>query len=85
VWYKHRDNYFLPTYAELISMGLVRAANTVYESVVFSSIVYWMIGYARDAGEKATPPVGASVWQLYSQQQGPLQSSFTSSEREWWH
>jgi hypothetical protein len=36
-------------------MGLVRAANTVYESVVFSSIVYWMIGYARDAGETATP------------------------------
>jgi hypothetical protein len=39
VWYKHRDNYFLPTYAELSSMALVRAANTVYESVVFSSIV----------------------------------------------
>lgn len=39
VWYKHRDNYFLPTYAELTSMALVRAANTVYESVVFSSIV----------------------------------------------
>jgi hypothetical protein len=55
VWYKHRDNFFLPTYAEVISMGLVRAANTVYESVVFSSIVYWMIGYARDAGETATP------------------------------
>jgi hypothetical protein len=39
VWYKHRDNYFLPTYAELTSMALVRAANIVYESVVFSSIV----------------------------------------------
>jgi hypothetical protein len=39
VWYKHRDNYFLPTYAELTSMAFVRAANTVYESVVFSSIV----------------------------------------------
>lgn len=39
VWYKHRDNLFLPAYAELSSMALVRAANTVYESVVFSSIV----------------------------------------------
>jgi len=39
VWYKHRDNYFLPTYAELTSMAIVRAANTAYESVIFSSIV----------------------------------------------
>jgi hypothetical protein len=39
VWYKHRDNYFLPTYAELMSMALVRAVNTVYESIFFSSIV----------------------------------------------
>lgn len=50
VWYKHRDNFFLPTYAELTSMALVRTGNTFYESIVFSSIVYWMIGYSRDAG-----------------------------------
>lgn len=50
VWYKHLDNFFLPTYAELTSMALVRAGNTFYESILFSSIVYWMIGYSRDAG-----------------------------------
>lgn len=50
MWYKHRNNYFLPTYAELTSMALVCAGNTFYDSIVFSSIVYWMIGYSQDAG-----------------------------------
>jgi len=40
----------MPTYAEALSMVLVRALNTALESVLFSSIVYWMIGYYREAG-----------------------------------
>jgi hypothetical protein len=51
VWYKHRDNLFLPTFAETTSLILVRAVNTAFESVLFTSIVYWMIGYTRTAGE----------------------------------
>lgn len=50
VWYKHRNNLFLPASAEAISMACVRALNTVWESVIFSSIVYWMVGYVREPG-----------------------------------
>lgn len=51
VWYKVRNNYQLPTYAEATSMFIVRAANAAFECIIFSSIVYWMIGYSHDAGE----------------------------------
>lgn len=50
VWYKHRDNLFLPTYAETASMATVRAINTAVESIIFTNIVYWMIGYTATAG-----------------------------------
>jgi hypothetical protein len=50
VWYKHRNNLFLPTYAETTSMALVRAVNTAVESILFTNIVYWMMGYTRTAG-----------------------------------
>jgi hypothetical protein len=50
VWYKHRNNLFLPTYAETTSMALVRAFNTAVESILFTNIVYWMMGYTRTAG-----------------------------------
>ncbi|WIA20601.1 hypothetical protein OEZ85_004985 [Tetradesmus obliquus] len=50
VWYKHRNNLFLPTYAETTSMALVRAVSTATESILFTNIVYWMMGYTRTAG-----------------------------------
>lgn len=50
VWYKHRDNLFLPTYAETASMAIVRAVNTAFESIIFTNIVYWMIGYTATPG-----------------------------------
>lgn len=51
VWYKHRDNLFLPTYSETLGLAAVRAFNTVAESVAFSIIVYFMCNYYRDAGK----------------------------------
>ena len=51
VWYKHRDNLFLPTYAEVASMGVVRAFNSALECIYVSCIVYWMVNYTREAGE----------------------------------
>jgi hypothetical protein len=50
VWYKHRDNLFMQTSAELLSMVLVRAFNTAIEVIYFGCIVYFMVGYVREAG-----------------------------------
>jgi hypothetical protein len=50
VWYKHRDNLFMPAGAELLSMLLVRAFNTALEVIYFGLIVFFMVGYTRTAG-----------------------------------
>lgn len=59
VWYKHRNNLFLPTYAETTSMALVRAVSTATESILFTNIVYWMMGYTRTAGVLTQVPAAA--------------------------
>ena len=54
VWYKHRDNLFMQTSAELLSMVLVRSFNTAMECMYFGCIVYFMVGYVYEAGGCST-------------------------------
>ncbi len=46
-----RDNYLLPAYAEAIAMACVRSLNTAWETLIFGTLVYWMIGYTASAGK----------------------------------
>jgi hypothetical protein len=62
VWYKHRDNLFMPAAAELLSMLLVRAFNTALEVVYFGCIVFFMVGYTRTAGGLGGGTGGSCVW-----------------------
>ena len=41
-WYKHRDNLFIPAYAQGLAIAIVQIPISVLESVIFSLIMYFM-------------------------------------------
>jgi len=46
VWFKHRDARFYPAWIHGLAMSLSQVPITILEVVVFSSIVYFMMGFA---------------------------------------
>jgi hypothetical protein len=49
VWFKHRAMHFLPAWAQGASVALVQSLPSLVDALLFSSIVYWMCGFAREA------------------------------------
>lgn len=46
-WYKHRDNHFLPAYAQGMAMSLAQVPISLIEASVFSLIMYFMVDLYR--------------------------------------
>ena len=43
VWYKHRDNHFIPAYAQGLAIALVQLPVSILECACFSLIMYFMV------------------------------------------
>ncbi|XP_047319537.1 ABC transporter G family member 31 isoform X2 [Impatiens glandulifera] len=50
VFYKQRDNFFYPAWAWSLSSWILRIPYSLVESVVWSCIVYYSVGFAPSAG-----------------------------------
>ncbi|XP_057956194.1 ABC transporter G family member 31 isoform X2 [Malania oleifera] len=50
VFYKQRDNFFYPAWAWSISSWILRVPYSVIESVVWSCVVYYTVGFAPSYG-----------------------------------
>lgn len=49
VWFKHRSNGFYPAYAQGLAMSLAQLPLSLIESIIISLIMYFMVGFYRDA------------------------------------
>ncbi|KAK9816709.1 hypothetical protein WJX72_004056 [[Myrmecia] bisecta] len=49
-FYKHRANLFFPAWAGSLPTALLRLPYSFVESMVYSCMVYWVAGFAIDAG-----------------------------------
>ncbi|GAX82873.1 hypothetical protein CEUSTIGMA_g10299.t1 [Chlamydomonas eustigma] len=45
VFFKHRENYFIPAYAQGIAMAVVQMPVSFLEVTLFSLIIYFMVGF----------------------------------------
>ena len=43
VWYKHRDNLFIPAYAQGLAIALVQVPVSLIEAAIFSLVMYFMV------------------------------------------
>jgi len=50
VLYKQRDNMFYPSWAFTVPSWLLRLPYSIAESIIWSSIVYYVIGFAYEPG-----------------------------------
>jgi hypothetical protein len=50
VFYKQRDNLFHPAWAWSIASWILRVPYSIIESVVWSCVVYFSVGFAPGAG-----------------------------------
>ncbi|KAL5580752.1 hypothetical protein UlMin_013194 [Ulmus minor] len=50
VFYKQRDNFFHPAWAWSVSSWILRVPYSIIESVVWSCVVYYTVGFAPGAG-----------------------------------
>lgn len=50
VFYKQRDNHFNPAWAWSLPSFILRVPYSIVEAVVWSSVVYYTVGFAPGAG-----------------------------------
>ncbi|XP_034687784.1 ABC transporter G family member 31 isoform X2 [Vitis riparia] len=50
IFYKQRDNYFHPAWAWSVASWILRLPYSVIESVIWSCVVYYPVGFAPSAG-----------------------------------
>jgi hypothetical protein len=43
VWFKYRENGFIPAYAQGLAMGLAQFPLSIIEATIFSLIMYFMV------------------------------------------
>lgn len=50
MFYKQRDNNFFPGWAFNLPIAILRVPYSVVEAIVWSCVVYWVVGLAPEAG-----------------------------------
>ncbi|MEW5297917.1 MAG: hypothetical protein WDW36_001095 [Sanguina aurantia] len=48
VFFKHRDNHFLPPYAQAIALALTQLPLSILDAGIFSIITFFLVGFYRD-------------------------------------